>query len=67
MATRVKVGSNRKETLDQLYNITGNPTFCKVRRPETKRKPWTSFTISQVRLVDPKQKGSSGQALKYHR
>ena len=24
MATRVKVGSNRKETLDLLYNITGN-------------------------------------------
>ena len=24
MATRVKVGSNRKETLDQLYNITGS-------------------------------------------
>ena len=28
MATRLKVGSNRKETLDQLYNITGkNNTF----------------------------------------
>ena len=23
MATRVKVGSNRQETLDLLYNITG--------------------------------------------
>ena len=27
MATRLKVGSNRKETLDQLYNITGKKLY----------------------------------------
>ncbi len=45
MATRVKVGSNRKETLDLLYNITGKNKegyfvcfFIKESRYPTKEK-----------------------------